>query len=420
MSDEVVDRDNSGHSGLTEDVASQMPHGPAALLEILLVALRLGLTSFGGPIAHLGYFKTEYVDRRRWLDAAVFADLVAIAQSLPGAASSKLGISIGILRGGLVGGIAAWIGFTLPSALALIAFAIGSQALGSEADGWIHGLQVVAVAVVALAVWSMARSLTPDRQRATIAIIAAVISLAVPTTVTTVTLIVVGGVVGWRLLGSDGEGAGVAVHVRISRRTGLIAGSLFVGLLVGLPLARSAVDSQPIALFDSFYRVGALVFGGGNLVLPLLQPEVVPPGWVTNDQFLAGYGAAQAVPGPLFTFAAFIGAAAVPEPNGLAGGTLAILAIFLPSFLLTVAALPWWSELRARQDVRAILRGVNATVVGVLLAALYHPVATNALREPRDAALALASFGLLAIWKMPPWIVVVATAAGGALLEAIA
>jgi chromate transporter len=390
-----------------------------SVLEVFLVALRLGLTSFGGPIAHFGYFRNEYVGRRNWLDESTYAELVALSQTLPGAASSKLGISIGILRAGLAGGVAAWLGFTLPSAIALVVFAFGVTQLGPEAAGWIHGLKVVAVAVVALAVWNMATKVAFDRPRGTIAIAAAAVALAVPGAVTQLLIILASGAVGWVLLRDTSAADAKAVPVPFGRTTAIVAGVVLIGLLVALPLARQVTGSQAVALADSFYRSGSLVFGGGHVVLPLLQQEVVTPGWIGNDAFLAGYGAAQAVPGPLFTFAAFLGAAVIPEPNGVTGAAIALLAIFLPSFLIVLATLPSWGALRNGVGIQAALGGVNAGVVGILLAALYNPVGTSAILRPFDFALALAAIGALAIWKLPPWLVVVLTAAGGAALAAV-
>jgi chromate transporter len=388
-------------------------------LEVLAVATRLGVTSFGGPIAHIGYFREEYVARRKWVDEATFADLVALAQFLPGAASSKLGISIGILRAGLAGGLAAWIGFSLPSAILMTVFALALQNIGEQAAGWLHGLRVVAVAAVALAVWSMARSLAWDRPRGTIALLtaAAVLSFAHPSVL--VITIVLAGLVGWRLLPAAGVADRPHVAVPIGRRFALGALGTYFALLVALPAARAVLPDQTLALVDSFYRAGALVFGGGNVVLPLLQPEVVPTGWVSNETFLAGYAAAQAVPGPLFTFSAFLGAAAAPPPNGWAGAAIALVAIFVPSLLLSFVALGTWGVLRSRPAIQAMLRGINAAVVGILLAALYDPVAVNAIKRPIDLALSLAACGALAIWKVPPWIVVVLTAAGGAFLAVL-
>jgi chromate transporter len=385
-------------------------------LEVLWVATRLGLTSFGGPVAHIGYFREEYVGRRKWLDEATYVDLVALCQFLPGPASSQVGMAIGITRAGLLGGLAAWLGFTLPSAIALVAFAYGVRSLGVADAGWLHGLKVVAVAVVALAVWTMARSLAPHGTRAGIAIVAATAALLWPTGLGQITIIAGAALLGWRLFPGALAVTGDRARVSVGRRMGAFMLTLFVALLVALPVARELTGSPPLGLFDSFYRAGSLVFGGGHVVLPLLQSEVVPPGWVTNEEFVAGYGAAQAVPGPLFTFAAYLGAVRGPWPNGLAGATIALVAIFLPSFLLIVGTLPFWDTLRARADFQGALRGINAAVVGLLLAALYQPVWTSTIHGPRDFALALAAFGLLAFAKTPAWLVVVLTAAGGAFL----
>jgi chromate transporter len=389
------------------------------LLEVLGVSTRLGLTSFGGPVAHLGYFREEYVVRRRWLDEARYADLVALCQFLPGPASSQVGMAIGIMRAGLLGGVAAWLGFTLPSALALVAFAYGIRAAGVAEAGWLHGLKVVAVAVVAQAVWGMARSLAPDRARASLAIAAAIAVLASRTAVVQVLVIAGAGLLGWRLLPPPAVSAPAAARVRLGRGVAIGALALFFGLLIGLPVARQVVPSPALAVFDSFYRAGALVFGGGHVVLPLLQAEVVPPGWVTQEAFIAGYGAAQAVPGPLFTFAAYLGAVMREPPNGWAGAAWALVAVFLPSFLLIVGGLPFWEPLRGRAGVQAALRGINAAVVGLLLAALYDPVWQSAIRGAADFALALVAFGLLMLWRLPPWLVVGITAAGAAGLAAL-
>jgi chromate transporter len=398
------------------------PH-PGSALEVLRVSTRLGVTSFGGPIAHLGYFHAEYVARRRWLDEQTYADLVALCQFLPGPASSQVGIAVGIFRAGLLGGVMAWLGFTLPSALALVAFAYGLQTLGSTEAGWLHGLKVVAVAVVAQAVWGMAQNLTPDRQRVTLAVLAAITTLAWPTGLGQVLIIAAAGLLYHRMTLTSLQGLPASpgptpaqMRVPISRGLAASAWVLFVGLLVGLPLLRYLAPSQPLAVFDSFFRVGSLVFGGGHVVLPLIQAEVVPSGWLTNEQFIAGYGAAQAVPGPLFTFAAYLGAVMHPWPNGWAGAALALGAIFLPSFLLIVGGLPLWNLLRAQPSFQAALRGINAAVVGLLLAALYHPVWTSAIHAPGDFALGVVDFLLLAFWKWPPWLVVVLSALGGAIL----
>jgi len=376
--------------------------------EVLRVFLRLGLTSFGGPVAHLGYFRAEFVERRRWLDEPAFADIVALCQFLPGPASSQVGISLGILRAGLPGAFAAWLGFTTPSALAMILFGYGVAAFGDLSHAaWLHGLKIVAVAVVAQAVWGMARNLCPDRERATIAIGAAILALAVPAAAGQIGAIVAGGLIGWAALRNVAPPPGAALEVHLPRPLSVAAALAFFVLLFGLPVIAAAVPSHVIALFDSFYRSGALVFGGGHVVLPLLQAEVVPPGWVTNDTFLAGYGAAQAVPGPLFTFSAYLGTVMGPVPNGWLGGLICLVAIFLPSFLLLIGTLPFWDSLRRRPAVQSALRGVNAAVVGLLLAALYKPVWTSAIFAPSDFAIGIVAFLLLALWAVPPWLVVV-------------
>jgi chromate transporter len=398
----------------------EAPRGSA--LEVLGVASRLGVTCFGGPVAHLGYFREEYVKRRKWVDEETYADLIALCQTLPGPASSQVGISLGIIRAGLPGGIAAWLGFTLPSALAMVVFAAALQGVSGQAVGWLNGLKVVAVAVVALAVLGMARSLAPDRPRATIAIVAALALLVWPTNVNIavaqIGVIVAAGLVGWRFLPADAVSARQHTRVPITRNSAIVAWIAFFVLLFGLPVLRTVTQRQDVALVDSFYRVGSLVFGGGHVVLPLLQAEVLPNGWVTPENFLAGYGAAQAVPGPLFTFSAFLGAVMVAPPNGIAGATLALLAIYVPSFLLLIGTLPSWGALRARPTVQSALRGINAAVVGLLLAALYQSGWSAAIHTSWDVALGLAAFGLLAFWSVPPWLVVVLTAAASAALAA--
>ena len=381
--------------------------------------LKLGVTSFGGPIAHLGYFRHEFVTRRKWLDEPSYADIVALCQFLPGPASSQVGITIGLLRAGLAGALAAWVGFTAPSALAMIAFGYGVTAFGDLGHAaWLHGLKIVAVAVVAQAVWGMAQSLCPDRPRVTLAIGAAVLTLLLPSAVGQVGVIALGALIGWWWLPGDAGKNVNAIHVPLSRRAGFAAFAIFVVLLILLPLAAGATQVHAIGLIDAFYRSGSLVFGGGHVVLPLLQQEVVPPGWISNDAFLAGYGAAQAVPGPLFTFAAYLGTAMQPSPNGWLGALICLVAIFLPSFLLLFGALPFWNDLRQRADIQSALRGVNAAVVGLLLAALYTPVWTSAIGTPVDFAIAAVAFLLLVFWKVPPWLVVVlgALASAGAAL----
>ncbi|MFL4998802.1 MAG: chromate efflux transporter [Xanthobacteraceae bacterium] len=393
---------------------------PGRWPEVLAVFLRLGLTSFGGPVAHLGYFRDEFVTRRRWLDDRAYADLVALCQFLPGPASSQVGIAIGLLRAGYAGALAAWTGFTLPSALAMVLFAYGVSALGDVAgSGWLHGLKVAAVAVVAQAVLGMMRSLAPDRERATMAVVAAIIVLAIPSAWGQIGAIALGGLAGALLLRADVTEEQPALPLNVSRKTGIVLLAIFFVVLVGLPLLAVTAQSQAVRLFDAFYRAGSLVFGGGHVVLPLLQASVVPPGWVSNDAFLAGYGAAQAVPGPLFTFAAYLGAVMGPPPNGWMGAVLALLAIFLPSFLLVIGALPFWAELRRRTLAQSALSGVNAAVIGLLLAALYHPVWTAGITKPADFALALAAFLLLFTWRTPPWLVVILCAAGGAALPIV-
>ncbi len=384
---------------------------------VFLIFLRLGLTSFGGPVAHLGYFRNEFVARRRWLSEHSYADLVALCQFLPGPASSQVGMALGLSRAGYWGALAAWAGFTLPSAVALILFALGLAAWGDTLPaGVLHGLKVVAVAVVAQAVWGMARTLCVGLPRLTLMAAAAGVALLWPGAWMQVGLIAAAGLLGLLLFPAVPQAPHEALPIQLSRRTGAALLALFGLLLVGLPLLAAAWPSQALAMVDAFYRAGSLVFGGGHVVLPLLQSEVVPSGWVSNDTFLAGYGAAQAVPGPLFTFAAFLGAAAQGTPSGWAGGLLCLLAIFVPSFLLVAGALPSWEPLRRHGRTRAALAGINAAVVGLLLAALYHPVWTSAIFTPADFGLALLAFVALMVWKLPPWLVVLGCGVGGGLL----
>ena len=395
--------------------------------EVFLAFFKLGLTSFGGPVAHLGYFREEFVARRKWLDEAAYADLVALCQFLPGPASSQTGMGLGLMRAGWPGMLAAFLAFTAPSALALALFAYGVEALGGGLGaGWLAGLKTVAVAVVAQAVWGMAKNLCPDPPRATVAVAATILVLAWPGFEGQVAAILAGAAAGFALAfgGGDKASGPAGVVVPVGRVVALAALALFLALLFGLPaLAEAGLGGHALALFDAFYRSGALVFGGGHVVLPLLESQVVEPGWVDRESFLAGYGAAQAVPGPLFTFAAYLGmveqGGAGAMPGGWAGALICLGAIFLPSFLLVPAALPFWSTLRERKGARHALAGVNAAVVGLLLAALYDPVFTGAVHGPAEAGLALAAFLLLAVWRWPPWRVVVLSAAAGAGLAAL-
>jgi chromate transporter len=390
------------------------------LLEVLLAFLRLGVTSFGGPIAHLGYFRAEFVQRRKWLDEGSYADIVALCQFLPGPASSQVGMILGMLRAGLPGALAAWLGFTLPSALALILFAYGVGRLGDLSHvPWLHGLEIVAVAVVAQAVWGMARTLCPDRERATLAVTAALVTLAIPSAAGQIGAILAGGIIGWLFLTGTSTTSVMPLALHIPRRTAILSLILFGALLVGLPLAAVATSNHTIALISSFYRSGALVFGGGHVVLPLLQQAVVPQGWVGDDMFLAGYGAAQAVPGPLFTFAAYLGAVMQSAPNGWFGGLVCLGAIFLPSVLVVIGLLPFWDVLRRQTLVQSALKGINAAVVGILLAALYTPVWTSAIFTPADFGLGLLAFMLLVFWHVPPWLVVAGGAIGAAALAGL-
>jgi len=392
------------------------PRGDIA--EVFAAFLRLGLTSFGGPVAHLGYFHEDIVVRRKWLDEKTYVDLVALSQFLPGPASTKVGIAIGLSRAGYAGALAAWAGFTLPSAIALVLFGYGVSSLGGAlSSGWLHGLKVAAVAVVANAVLTMMRSLAPDAERATLAVGAAILVLAMPSSFGQVIAIVLGGVIGLiRFRGAPADRHAALPHP-VSRTAAVGAIVLFFAFLIGLPIAAAAVPSHALQLFDVFYRAGSLVFGGGHVVLPLLQAAVVPPGWVSNDAFLAGYGATQAVPGPLFTFSAYLGTVMGPTPNGWHGAALCLAAMFLPAFLLVIGPLPFWDDLRRRASAQAALRGVNAAVVGLLLAALYRPVWTTGITDAGDFALGIAAFLLLFMWKTPPWLVVVFCAISG---EAIA
>ncbi len=388
--------------------------------QVFLTFLKLGLTSFGGPVAHLGYFRDEFVTRRGCLKEETYADLVALCQFLPGPASSQVGIGIGISQSGLRGGLAAWTGFTLPSALAMILFAYGTTALQASVIevGWLHGLKVVAVAVVAQAIWGMAKALCPDKPRGTVAILAAILALVWTGVPGQMAAIIFGAIVGLFFLRYEQSADHESRLFAPSKTIAVISLSLFFGLLLILPVL-AVGNSQTLALVDSFYRSGSLVFGGGHVVLPLLQAEVVNSGWISKDTFLAGYGAAQAVPGPLFTFSAYLGTALNVMPNGWVGGLICLFAIFTPSFLLVVGILPFWEGLRRNLRVRQALTGINAAVVGLLLAAFYDPVWSSGILSVGDFVLALAAFSFLTLWKAPPWLVVGATGLGGAIISTL-
>ena len=405
-----------------------MPSRPS-IAEIFLVALRLGCTSFGGPVAHLAFFRKEYVEKRRWLDEAHFADLVALCQFLPGPASSQACFGVGYLQRGVAGGLAASLGFTLPSALLMLGFAHGVMTLGDlEAAGWLRGLKAATVAIVTQAVWAMWRTLCPDLPRSVLAGAGAGVLLMLPFAWSQVGVIAAGAIVGWLVL-KPGPGGGTispaASDSRVPDPAGLtvpppLSGALclllFAGLLLGLPALAQVTGHPGVEIFDRFFRAGSLVFGGGHVVLPLLEHEVVAPGWVTHDRFLAGYGAAQAVPGPLFTFSAYLGAVSTHGPGGVGGGMWSLAAIFLPALLLVAGALPFWQALRTRPGAQAALRGANAAVVGLLLAALIHPVGTAGLTDGRSTGLAVAAFVALQAARAPAWAVVGAAAAFGAWL----
>lgn len=386
------------------------PRRAGTPLEVLGVALRLGLTSFGGPIAHLGYFRREYVERRRWIDEHAFADLVALTQFLPGPASSQLGIAIGTRRAGIVGGLAAWLGFTLPSAVVLVVFGLLASSVDLGGAGWIHGLKLAAVAVVAQAVYSMSRTLTPDWPRRALAAAATALALLSSTPFTQVAIIAAGAVVGRLILAPSSAQPTGPERSPVPRRIGLVALVAFFALLAGLPLLRLLIDAQALDLFEGFYRTGALVFGGGHVVLPLLHSTVVDPGWVSDEAFLAGYGAAQAVPGPLFTFAAYLGAVSSVPPNGVGGAAVALAGIFLPAFLLVLGTLPFWDVLRTSAGFRRALAGTNAAVVGILLAALVTPVWTSAVTGPTDVGVVALGLALLRSDRVSPIVVVVLSA----------
>lgn len=386
-----------------------------SLLEILIVSTKLGLTSFGGPVAHLGYFHNEYIQRRKWMDEKSYADLVALCQFLPGPASSQVGIGIGVMRAGVLGGIVSFLGFTLPSVIALIIFALLLQGLGIGEAGWIHGLKIVAVAVVAHAIIGMAKNLTPDLNRKALALFALVVTLLWQSAFSQIGVIAISGIVGFILYKQHTENDDAKIQFPISRGFAVICLSLFFGLLFLLPILREATSLNWIAMFDSFYRSGSLVFGGGHVVLPLLEREFVPTGWLSEEAFLAGYGATQAVPGPLFTFAAYLGAVM----GGWQGGILATIAIFLPAFLLILGTLPFWDSLRRNPKIKGALMGINAAVVGILISAFYQPIWTSSILAPIDFAFAAILFSMLVYWKLAPWIIVVTGAIGGLLMTLI-
>lgn len=386
-----------------------------SLLEVLFVSTKLGLTSFGGPVAHLGYFHEEYIRRRKWMDERSYADLVALCQFLPGPASSQIGIGIGVMRAGVLGGIFAFIGFTMPSVILLILFALILQGLHITDASWIHGLKLVAVAIVAHAIIGMAEKLTPDIQRKIIALFAVASTLLWQTAYTQVGIIIVSGIIGFLIYKEHKEEKNEQYSFFISKKFASICLILFFSLLILLPVLREVTSISWIAMFDSFYRAGSLVFGGGHVVLPLLEKEFVPTGMLSKETFLAGYGATQAVPGPLFTFAAYLGTIM----NGLQGGLLATVAVFLPAFLLIFGTLPFWDTLRKNNKIKGALMGVNAAVVGILISAFYSPIWTSSILAPIDFVFAAILFSMLAYWKLPPWIIVLTGAIGGIILEII-
>jgi chromate transporter len=387
-------------------------------LEVLLTFLKLGVTSFGGPIAHIGYFREEMVVRRCWINDAAYSDLVALCQFLPGPASSQVGFSLGLIRAGYWGGLAAWTGFTLPSAVLMVAFAYSAVALsGPIGSGLLHGLKLVAVAIVSQAVCGMARTLCPDRQRAAIAALSAVLILCIGSSIIQIVAILLGGIGGLWFCRTSSTAQIGTLGTPVSRRVGIFALLVFTLLLVGLSLIRGLGPAQGVALFGAFYRTGALVFGGGHVVLPLLRDAVVTPGWVGDDAFLAGYGAAQAIPGPLFTFAAYLGAVVTPPPHGVLGASLALVGIFLPGTLILIGTLPFWDTFRSQIGAQAAMRGINAAVVGLLGAALYTPVWTSSVHSAADVSVAIIGFMLLTAWRTPPVFVVIIGALAGMFLS---
>ncbi|WP_336780121.1 chromate transporter [Paenibacillus illinoisensis] len=385
----------------------------ASLWEVLLVSTKLGLTSFGGPTAHLGYFHNEYVRKRQWMDERSYADLVALCQFLPGPASSQVGIGIGVIRAGIIGGLIAWIGFTLPSVIALVLFALLLKEYDVGNAGWLNGLKIVAVTIVAQAILGMGQKLTPDKKRVTLAVLTATVALLWTAVYSQFVLILSAGLIGLWLYRKSSAPQVPDLVVPISRTVAVLCLTTFVGLFIALPILHQVMGIQWLALFDYMYRSGSLVFGGGHVVLPLLEQELVPRGMLSKDDFLAGYGATQAVPGPLFTFAAYLGAITM----GISGAIVATIAIFLPAFLLIIGTLPFWSFLRKNQHMQAALTGINAAVVGILLAALYQPLWMTAVKTTADFSLVCILFIMLVFWKCPPWFIVITGIIGGMLIE---
>ncbi len=412
MTESSPSRDQGTHS----NPAPELQPFSTRLLEIGSTFLKLGLISFGGPVAHLSYLRAEFVTKRRWLDDDAYGDLVALCQFLPGPASSQLVFALGMQHAGILGALLASFCFMLPSALLMIGFAYGVESIGDLHEaGWLHGLKLTAVAVVAQAVWGMGKKLCPDRARVSLCLASAAFLLAIPGKYWQIGVIAFGAFMGWLLYRHEIEASAKPV-VKVSVKAHVLAAVallVFVALLLITPALAASMNCKYIALFDSFYRSGALVFGGGHVVLPLLSSETVPRGWLTNDQFLAGYGAVQAVPGPLFTFAGYLGTTIIGGPRGWIGGVLCLFAIFLPAWLLIGGTLPFWNRLRSKVWTQAALRGANAAVVGVLLTALYTPVYTEAVKRTSDIPAILLAFGLLEIWKLPPWLIVLGMAAAG-------
>ena len=403
----------SSLSPFPEPSARRPRAGHAA--EVFFAFLKLGLTAFGGPVAHLAYFRVEFVERRRWLDDGSYADLVALCQFLPGPASSQVGFALGLGRAGWPGALAAWLGFTLPSALVLVLFAFGIQQWAWLAtSSAVHGLKLAAVAVVAHAVWGMARTLCPDGPRAALAIAAALLALALPSALGQLLAIAAAGMLGLWCIRPATLPAPTPRDPGLGKTTAVVLLLAFTVLLLWSLVAVTVPSLN--AQFAAFYQAGALVFGGGHVVLALLQTAVVPQGWIANDAFIAGYGLAQAVPGPLFTFAAYLGASMPVPMGGWIGGGLLLVAVFLPGLLLVAGALPFWESLRQRRKVQRAMAGANAAVVGLLLAALYDPLWTSAIHSPLDFGIALAAFGLLAMGRQSPLSVVALSAFAAWLL----